>query len=220
MSKFTVAAKRFGGFMKRNAFYFLIILCIASVATVIALAVTHDSATPDTGMNNVDSGNDNPVIKPEPDDKIDKPNDIVDPPIKQLTFINPCNGAISTEFSDTQFVWNGSLGQFETHSAIDFTSDDLNVYASADGVIKEVGYNNLDGNYIVIQHEDGYTTTYMSLDAESTLKTGTSVKQGQLIGKMSATKGTEAVGGAHLHFEVLKNGEAINPLEVLVLDEK
>ena len=40
MSKIAVATKRFSGFMKRNAMYLLILLCIASVATVIALAVT------------------------------------------------------------------------------------------------------------------------------------------------------------------------------------
>ncbi len=218
MSKFTVAAKRFGGFMKRNAFYFLIILCIASVATVIALAVTHNSAVPDTDMNNVDGDNDSTVINPEPDDK--KPDDEKPPVVQKLTFISPCNGTISAEYNDSKIVWNASMGAFETHCAIDFTSTDMNVYASADGTIKEVGYDKLDGNYIVIEHEEGYITKYMSLESESTLKVGAKVKQGQLIGKMAATKGTESADGAHLHFEMFKNGETINPLEVLVLDEK
>ena len=42
MSKITVAAKKVGDFIKRNAFYLLILLCIASVATVIALAASGD----------------------------------------------------------------------------------------------------------------------------------------------------------------------------------
>ncbi len=42
MSKISVAAKKIGEFMKRNAFYLLIVLCIASVATVIALAASSD----------------------------------------------------------------------------------------------------------------------------------------------------------------------------------
>ena len=86
MSKFTVAAKRFGGFMKRNAFYFLIILCIASVATVIALAVTHNSNVPDTGMNN-DDDNNSTVINPEPDNN--KPDTENPPIVQKLTFITP-----------------------------------------------------------------------------------------------------------------------------------
>ena len=51
MNKFTLAMKRFGGFLKRNAFYFLIILCLASVATVIALAVTRNNAQPAQELN-------------------------------------------------------------------------------------------------------------------------------------------------------------------------
>ncbi|MCM1306790.1 MAG: M23 family metallopeptidase [Bacteroides sp.] len=214
MSKFSVAAKRFGGFMKRNAFYFLIILCIASVATVIALAVTYNNgAAPDTGLN---TGDDTPVLNPDDNKPVDPTPET---PVKKLTFISPCNGTISSEY-DTSLVMNTTMSQWETHSALDFVSDDLNVYAAADGTVKEVGCNDLYGNYIVLQHEDGYTTKYMSLDALDGIVKGASVKQGQLVGKMSDTQGTEALKGAHLHFELHKDDKPINPLEVIVLDEK
>lgn len=217
MSKFTVAAKRFGGFMKRNAFYFLIILCIASVATVIALAVTHNSGAPDTDLN---GGNDTPVIKPGEDDNppsIKDPED-ENPPAKKLTFIAPTNGTVSQPYDQT--VMNPTMAQWESHYALDFVSDDLNVYATADGVVKQVGHNELDGNYIVIEHDEGYTSTYMSLDKIDGITEGAKVKQGQLIGKMSDTQGEEVLSGAHLHFELKKDGKVINPLEVIVLDEK
>ena len=215
MSKFSVAAKRFGGFMKRNAFYFLIILCIASVATVIALAVTHNGATPDTGLN---SGDDTPVLNPDDNKPDDKNPDDNKPPQNKLTFISPCNGTISDEYDI--FTMNPSMGQWEDHSALDFIAEDLNVYASADGKIKTIGHNDLDGNFIVIEHEDGYVTKYMSLDTVEGITEGASVKQGQLIGKMSDTQGRESLKGTHLHFEILKDNKKINPLEVLVLEEK
>lgn len=220
MSKFSVAAKRFGGFMKRNAFYLLIILCIASVATVIALAVTRNNGTnPDSGLN-VDN---NPVINPEPDDN-KKPdesdNPSIQPPVQKLTFIAPCNGTVLNEYTLLASK-NPSLGgQYETHAAIDYVSDDHNVFASADGKVKDVGYNKLYGNYIVLEHEDGYMTKYMSLETLPTAKVGDTIKQGQSLGKMAATQGTEVHKGAHLHFEVYKEGKLINPLEVMVLDEK
>jgi len=215
MSKFTVAAKRFGGFLKRNAFYFLIILCIASVATVIALAVTrNNNQTPDTGLNNVD---DNPVINPDnpkPDDK--EP----DNPVKKLTFINPCNGKVTKEFADTSVMYNPTMKQDEAHTGLDYVSDDLNVYATADGVIKETGYDALEGYYIIVSHEEGYESYYSSLENQTTLKVGTAVKQGQLLGKMSDSRGYESLDGAHLHFVLYKDGVEINPLSVIVLDEK
>lgn len=220
MSKFSVAMKRFGGFMKRNAFYFLIVLCIASVATVIALAVTYNSAS-DIDASIQDQP-DVPTINP--DDPIDKPDPVTpdpNPPIKKLTFLAPCNdGEVTANYSDTQLVWNQSLKQYETHLGVDFKSQDLSVFASADGTVKEIGHNDLDGNYIILAHDDGYVTKYMSLETASDLKVGAKVEQGQLLGKMSTTQGCESLDGAHLHFEVWKNDEQINPLEVLVLGDK
>lgn len=217
MSKFNVAMKRFGGFMKRNAFYFLIVLCIASVATVIALAVTRDSAMPDNSLN-VD---DNPVLKPgDDDDKKPPVNPDDDKPEQKLTFYVPCNGTVSEGYSADSLVWSPTLKEYSTHMGIDFVCDDGNVYAAADGAIKETGYNDLDGYYVVISHADGYQTCYKSLDKPCTLEAGAKVEHGQLIGAMSDSQGAESSSGAHLHFEVLKNGDYIDPLEVLTLEEK
>lgn len=218
MSKFSVAMKRFGGFVKRNAVYFLIILCIASVATVIALAVTRNSAlqNPDASIGN--NTQDEPVVKP--DDPVIKPDDPT-PTVEKQKFYAPCNdGKVSKNFSDTTLVWSPTLKQYSTHLALDFTSEDNNVYASCDGNVKEVGYNALDGYYVVINHKDGYVTKYLSLEAASTLKQGATVKQGQLLGKMSTSQGSESLDGDHVHFEIIKDGVNINPLEIMVSSEK
>ena len=225
MNKFTLAMKRFGGFLKRNAFYFLIVLCLASVATVIALAVTrnnNNNQTPqELNVNSDDKHNQSIPDDTETNGQEQQPEDQQPEPVaNKLTFIVPCNGAISQEYSDTVLVWSSTLKQYSTHTGTDFTSDDGNVFASANGAVKEVGYNALDGNYIVLTHGDGYITKYMSLESLPTLKVGDQVEQGQLLGKMSTTQGTESLDGNHLHFEMTKNGEDINPLEVFVLDEK
>ena len=217
MSKFSVAMKRFGGFLKRNAVYFLIILCIASVATVIALAVTRNSALQNPDASITDNSQDEPTIKPDDptDDPVDKPVD------EKQKFYAPVNdGTVSKNYSDTALVWNSTLKQYSTHLALDFTSEDKNVFASCDGTVKETGYNALDGYYVILTHKDGYETRYLSLEAESTLKKGATVKQGQLLGKASATQGSESLDGDHVHFEVLKDGVNVNPLEVMVSSEK
>ena len=222
MNKFSLALKRFGGFMKRNAFYFLIILCIASVATVIALAVTHNSHQPSAEPALNTNQQEEPAQEKPTDKEVggeEKPTPEV-PETKTLTFIMPCNGTAIRDYSDSVLVWSPTLKEYSTHLGTDFTSDDGNVFASADGLIKETGYNALDGNYIVLTHKDGYITKYMSLEEPSLLAVGTEVKQGELIGKMSTSQGSESMDGAHLHFEMYKNGEQINPLEVFVLEEK
>ena len=59
MSKIAVATKRFSGFMKRNAMYLLILLCIASVATVIALAATGNFGEQSIDIDGEQNNNDN-----------------------------------------------------------------------------------------------------------------------------------------------------------------
>lgn len=223
MSKTSVAMKRIGEFLKRNAVYFLILLCIASVATVIALAVTRDSAAlPDNDVP-VGSVDDTPTTPSDPVVNPDTPVEPVTPTpvIDEQKFYTPCNDAtVSNGYSDTVVVWNQTLKQYATHLALDLTSEDKAVLAACDGTVKEVGYNALDGYYVILTHKDDYETRYLSLDAASTLKVGASVKQGQKLGNMSTSQGSEALAGDHLHFELLKGGEYVNPLEVIVTSEK
>ena len=221
--------KRFGGFLKRNAFYFLIVLCIASVATVIALAVTRNTASSDLSVN------DNQTLQPEgpsggenpggttpggEDPGSEDPGEQQPEPPKQLTFNMPCNGSLSVEYAHDELVFSSTLDQWAVHMGIDFVSDDLNVYAAADGKISEVGYDELNGYYIAIEHDEGYVTKYKSLQNTGDFKVGNTVQQGQLLGKMSDSQGEEMEDGAHLHFEMYKNGESVNPLDKLVMNEK
>ncbi|MEG2540405.1 MAG: M23 family metallopeptidase [Clostridia bacterium] len=216
MNKFAMAMKKFGGFMKKNAFYFLIVLCIASVATTVALAVT----------NNLNVGDKDIIIKDDPGADVGKPDDggdVVDKPeepvIPQQTFIAPANGAISHEYN-MDGLFNQTLCEMSTHNGIDFVSEDLNIFATCSGVVKEIGSNMLDGNYIILTHENGYESCYYSLEKATDLKVGAKVAQGQNLGKMSISQGVESLDGNHLHFEMFKNGEQINPLDVLILEEK
>ncbi len=96
------------------------------------------------------------------------------------------------------------------HSGMDFTADiGTEVYATGDGVIELVerkrwGY----GKQIIIDHGFGYKTRYAHLSAFK-VRVGQKVKRGDLIGLVgSSGKST----GPHLHYEVLKNNKAVNPI--------
>ncbi len=96
------------------------------------------------------------------------------------------------------------------HAGIDFTAPrGVDVYSTADGTIKEIrheiwGY----GQHIIIDHGNGFTTLYAHLSKIS-VKAGTKVKRGQLIGLVGSTGKSTA---PHLHYEVRKDGEPINPV--------
>jgi len=74
--------------------------------------------------------------------------------------------------------------------------------------------NNTGGNYIVIDHGQGLTTRYLHLKYQSLkVKVGDTVKKGDLIAFMGSTGYST---GAHLHFEVRKNNERVDPMPYLL----
>ena len=82
------------------------------------------------------------------------------------------------------------------------------IYATADGVVIDHGDGSGYGIMILINHGRGYKTVYAHL-SKKLVKVGQKVKRGELIGYMGST-GLSV--GTHLHYEVLKNGEYVNPI--------
>lgn len=85
------------------------------------------------------------------------------------------------------------------------------VLSTEAGTVTASEFNEKDGNRIVIDHGNGYTSAYHHLDARE-VKVGDSVAQGQLIGKVGET-GVSM--GPHLHFEIRYNGEPLNPFDFI-----
>ncbi|NCD09546.1 MAG: M23 family metallopeptidase [Negativicutes bacterium] len=85
------------------------------------------------------------------------------------------------------------------------------VYASAAGYVEDAGWYGGYGRYIKISHGNSYETAYGHLSSID-VAAGESVKKGDIIGYVGSSGYST---GPHLHFEVLVNGETINPLKVL-----
>ena len=106
------------------------------------------------------------------------------------------------------------------HKAIDIRQPQGSaVRAAAMGIVYYVQYGGARGySYILIGHRGGYATLYGHLSAIY-VAAGDEVKQGTTIGLSGGIPGTVGAGpmttGAHLHFEVIKEGTHINPTSVL-----
>ncbi len=96
------------------------------------------------------------------------------------------------------------------HTGMDFTAaTGTDVFATGDGTVEATEKNGWGyGNCIVINHGYGYKTRYAHLSAFK-IKVGNKVKRGDLIG-LVGTSGKST--GPHLHYEVEKNGEKVNPI--------
>ena len=87
--------------------------------------------------------------------------------------------------------------------------------AAAAGTVREVTEDTEAGNMVIIEHADGWLTTYGQLNDAVTVKEGDKVTRGQTIGSVDAPKKYGAALGTHLEFAMEKDGEPKDPTENL-----
>lgn len=100
----------------------------------------------------------------------------------------------------------------EFHTGIDISCPSgRSVYATADGIVVETKYLGGLGKCVTVFHGLGISTKYGHL-SKIVVKEGQKIKRGTLIGYTGSTGRST---GPHLHYEVLLNGKAVNPLEYI-----
>ncbi|MCJ7552825.1 MAG: M23 family metallopeptidase [Ignavibacteriaceae bacterium] len=120
-----------------------------------------------------------------------------------LYFIQPIKGFISRDYKPDQ-----------GHKGLDFVAkENTPVYASAGGYVVFANFTPQHGFIIIINHAHGYVSKYKHCSL-LVKKEGETVKQGELIA-LSGNSGTDT-SGPHLHFEIWKDGNPIDPRKVLL----
>lgn len=148
-------------------------------------------------------------------------NNPVDVVTNPISFGLPvANASVIKDFSDTKLQFNETLKKWEAHFSVDLASDDLAVMAVADGTVADVFYKYMDGYCVTIQHADGFTSVYASLDENVDVKKGDTVTKGQQIGQMSASAAGESSYGAHVDFSLYQNGKSVDPNNYISLQNK
>lgn len=98
------------------------------------------------------------------------------------------------------------------HSGIDIARPSgYTIKAADNGTVTFAGHDGTYGNKVVVNHNNGYQTVYGHLSSISVSK-GQTVQAGTKLGVMGSTGRST---GIHLHFEVLRDGENLNPLNFL-----
>lgn len=103
------------------------------------------------------------------------------------------------------------LGYVRMHSGIDYAASwGSPIYAVTDGRVQYAGWHGGHGNYVRLDHGGGIATGYGHM-SRIAVAPGMTVRRGQIIGYVGST-GLST--GAHLHYEVYRSGQAVDPLSV------
>lgn len=202
---------------KKLLTYYLIlgacILIIAAIAVAVTLSVTlgGDDMVLDDPDQSVDGDTDD-------DDNTD--DDDVEDTTGDTTFLMPVDEVNAV--NSYGFYHNTTLDKYYLHTGIDFAGDvGDEVYAALDGTVESITSDPvLMGTTITLSHENGLKTTYTFVDAAEGLAVGDTVEKGDVIATVAEAMGQEYKDGAHLHFEVFLNDEAVDPETYLDIDSK
>ncbi len=141
------------------------------------------------------------------------------------SFVTPAHGSLSKKHDTETLVYSLTMNDYRTHTGIDIVATvGSAVYAAADGIIGDIWEDPLMGRCMSVSHSGGMTTIYKNLspDLPAGIEAGLPVNEGDIIAAVGETAMIEAADEPHLHFEVILNGEYVNPVNYLsaFADEK
>lgn len=148
----------------------------------------------------------------------DKPTVVLTP-----EFICPLGGTLVKDYSADIPVFSMTMEDYRVHCGIDIGADaGTDVLAAADGEITAVYYDTMMGQTVEITHEGGFVSIYKNLQTKmpASVSKGVRVSAGDTIGYVGDTALIEISDSPHLHFEMRKDSESINPLSHFELPKK
>ena len=135
---------------------------------------------------------------------------------EEKEFSMPVEGEVLNEFSNGELVKSKTTGAWQTHNGIDISAALGDVVLSAgSGTVAAVDNDPLWGITVTIDHGNGIITRYSNLNEGVTVQVGQEVGSDEEIGAVGETADIETSEESHLHFEMVKNGSYVNPLEII-----
>ena len=131
---------------------------------------------------------------------------------EDLSFITPVSGEIIRDFADDTLIYSNTLEEWTTHLGIDIAANKTSIVVAAEkGKIETIKTDPRYGLTITIDHGSGFKTIYSNLLTTEFVKVGDEVDKGQTIATVGDTASFEVLDEPHLHFEMTKDGEFVNP---------
>ena len=131
---------------------------------------------------------------------------------KELSFAYPVEGEILRNYAMEELIYSETLDEWTVHQGIDIKADRTTVVKAAEaGTVVAIKNDPRYGLTVIIEHEDGFKTVYSNLLTTEFVVEDEKVEKGQSIGTVGNSAVFEIADEPHLHFEMIKNGEYVDP---------
>lgn len=134
-------------------------------------------------------------------------------------FTMPVYGDIILEFAVDKLVYSKTLNEWRAHTGVGISSSrGTPVKVVADGVVSSIKNDPRLGITVIVEHSKDLKTVYANLASDDMVTPNQKVKQGEVIGSVGDTAVFKSADPSHLHFEVLKENQPVDPIEYLPID--
>ena len=131
------------------------------------------------------------------------------------------NATVAKGYDAEDLQYNKTLNCWEIHKGLDLSAlVGDNVMACYDGKVTSITSNYLDGTTIEITHADGLKSVYSGLNSETKVQVGDIVSVNDVLGTVGSALQQEGEEGSHIHFELIKDGEKVDPLNYIEIGLK
>lgn len=135
--------------------------------------------------------------------------------LKPLSFSKPLSGEIIKVYSPDKVIYSKTLELWKTHDGLDIKGNIGDSVKSIErGIVEKIYDDSFYGKTIVIDHGQGYKSSYSNLDDNVYVKVNQSIIKGKVIGKISNTSIGEIKDEPHLHFMLFKDSNVIDPTSI------
>lgn len=136
--------------------------------------------------------------------------------VEKLVFAKPIEGEIQKIYSLDKVIYSKTLELWKTHDGIDIKSDiGQSVFSIEKGKVDKVYEDSFLGYTVIIDHGQGYKSSYSNLSENIPVKQGDIVTKGKVIGQISNSAIGEIKDDAHLHFMLIKDGNIVDPTYIM-----
>ncbi len=133
-----------------------------------------------------------------------------------VVMLEPLNGKIIMDYGRENLVYSNTLKQWCSHNGIDIeAAETAEVRAVLSGVVSDIRNDSKLGIMIEIDHQNGFKSVYANLSTDQMVNVGQKVDKGQTISGVGKTAPFEIGDPPHLHFELIKNEEYVDPKEYI-----